>query len=340
MRDKVHANFGVPEAADGIVEIILADRERRLIAALGDRDSFTADEAREALSEDEAPGITDKTASSEFLDTAYRRGVISVAENDAAPSVPTRYAVTDFFARYTIVAVHERGVYLSIPEETRDGIEALYFDRYYDGLDWSRAGGRPTEDIVLTLGESVALLESKAGDGQAIYLTNCDCRSLKNGCGHAKDVCISFEGGTNTWPDRGVSKEITLAGAKEVLARADRDGLVHTESPHGICNCCTDCCYLFRSRERRNSGRVWPAASKAVSVRAEDCIGCGSCVKRCPFGALSFMSSKKVDIDESACMGCGLCVSSCKPNALFLRQLASFAENAGEPDGVKLLARD
>jgi ferredoxin len=302
---------------------------------LGGRDSFTADEACEALREDDVPDSIGETVSSEFLDAAYRRGVLSLVVNDAAPSSPARYTFTDFFARYTIVAVDERDVYLSLPEETRNEIEALYFDRYYDALDWSRAGGRPTEDRILTFDESVALLEAKTAAGKAIYVTNCDCRSLKNGCGHERDVCISFEGGVNTWPDRGVSRKATCEEAKDVIARADRDGLVHTESPHGICNCCTDCCYLFRSRERRGSGRVWPAASRIVSLHAEDCVLCGSCVKRCPFDALSASSSKTIDIDENACMGCGLCVSACGPQALFLKPFTTAAETGGGPKGTR-----
>jgi Pyruvate/2-oxoacid:ferredoxin oxidoreductase delta subunit len=247
----------------------------------------------------------------------------SSCEPKLSHSVPypsrIRYKINNFFSRLDIVAVNEREVYLSIPEETRDKLEALYFDRYYDALDWTRDGGLPTEDAVITYDETIDFINRKAAEGKNIYLANCDCRSLKNSCGHGREVCVSFDEGINTWGDRGVSKKITLAEAEEVIAEADKEGLIHTSNPHGICNCCTDCCYLFRSKNRRTS-KLWPAVTKTIVVDENACIGCGLCVKRCPAHALSVIQNKAHKA-EDLCIGCGLCVSVCKPDALALRLL-------------------
>jgi ferredoxin len=314
-----YSGYEIPVVAYGITDIILTADEQLLIAAFG-KDSFSAFDVRTAL------GLSDENVSREFLDNAYRRGVISVIENG--------YKINNFFSRLDIVAVNERDVYLSIPEETRDKLEALYFDRYYEALDWSKNGGLPTDDAVITYDETIDLIERKVGEGKNIYLANCDCRSLKNSCDHKRDVCLSFDEGVNTWGDRGVSDKITLEEAKEVIARADKDGLIHTSNPHGICNCCTDCCYLFRSKARHADERVtsemspchsWPAVTKTITVNDESCIGCGRCVKRCPVGALSIIRlsimRKKVRKVEGLCIGCGLCVSVCKTDALTLHPL-------------------
>jgi ferredoxin len=306
-----YAAYEVPAAARGIIDLILTEKEQQLIAAfIGE--TFSAADARKAL------GSTDDGESRELLDSAYRRGVISIAGESL-------YKINNFFSRLGIVSVNERNIYLSIPEETRSELEALYFDRYYDGLDWNRDGGRPTADTVITLDETLAILEEKDAEGKDIYRTNCDCRSLRNGCDHLKDVCITFVDGTNTWPDRGIAEKVSVEKASEIIIAADKDGLIHTLSPHGICNCCTDCCYLFRSKEKHDSGRVWPASNRIVYVGADECVGCGLCVKRCPFGALSLAAdgdelqkNKIVVRDDKACIGCGLCISSCNFDALSL----------------------
>ena len=74
------------------------------------------------------------------------------------------------------------------------------------------------------------------------------------------DTCVTYKDGINSFVDRGLSKKISKEEAKEVVRRADAAGLMHTAGMGGICNCCGDCCYLFRAQKRRKSTGVWPAA--------------------------------------------------------------------------------
>lgn len=43
----------------------------------------------------------------------------------------------------------------------------------------------------------------------------------------------------------------------------------------------------------------------------EDCLGCQTCVKWCPVGAIA-MVEKKAVIDHAVCIGCGECIASCQ----------------------------
>jgi len=55
-----------------------------------------------------------------------------------------------------------------------------------------------------------------------------------------------------------------------------------------------------------------------ATLKAETCIGCGTCKKRCQMQAIQYDDKKAVSIDERKCIGCGVCVSTCKSKSLSL----------------------
>lgn len=50
-------------------------------------------------------------------------------------------------------------------------------------------------------------------------------------------------------------------------------------------------------------------------VKQDACIGCGSCVRNCPVGAIRLKNGKAV-IDPKKCIKCGTCESICPMNAI------------------------
>ena len=45
------------------------------------------------------------------------------------------------------------------------------------------------------------------------------------------------------------------------------------------------------------------------------CIGCGNCVRSCPYQAIR-LQEKVAVIDSVECFGCGLCISRCPVQAI------------------------
>ncbi len=55
-------------------------------------------------------------------------------------------------------------------------------------------------------------------------------------------------------------------------------------------------------------------------VDNESCAGCGDCIERCQFGALSLWDDMCV-AEHTRCVGCGQCMTVCPTGALHLERL-------------------
>jgi len=56
---------------------------------------------------------------------------------------------------------------------------------------------------------------------------------------------------------------------------------------------------------------------RIAKVDKEKCIGCKTCVERCPFGAV-FIDEKKAQVNAPFCRGCGICTLICPKGAISL----------------------
>ena len=78
-----------------------------------------------------------------------------------------------------------------------------------------------------------------------------------------------------------------------------------------ICNCCADCCGQW--------GSITVNLSNYVSQVNQDlCVGCGTCVEKCPTGSLELNDEGKSQKVGERCIGCGVCAAFCPENAISL----------------------
>ena len=287
--DRVCQIFDIPEAASGLLTFFFEPEELDLIIRLEGK-TFSRDEIGR-----------------QFAEREYHRGVIS--KTDESGEI---FRLNNFYYFLDVFAVSRREKYQTLAMDIRRRLDDWYFDAYVKTLD--RDAEAPTSDKVLPLQEMLDKIDS---DDRPVYLNYCDCRSLTGECGLPTHTCITYKNGINSFVDRGLSEEIDKERAKEIIRETDKAGLMHTSAMGGICNCCGDCCYLFRAQKELGSTGKWPASDYIVEFDASNCIACGKCIRRCHFGIFK-KENEAVVCDTSDCVGCGLCVNTCPKGALTL----------------------
>jgi len=284
--------FKIPTFALRLIDFFFTDKDKDFIVDLK-KEAF----AGENLDKD-------------YLADAFHRGIISKVDAQS-----NQYKLNDFYGMLDVFCVSETEKYHTLSRELRRQLDDWYFNEYKDGLD-SDLTKRPTADKVLTLDEMLQFID---GLEEPLYWAFCDCKCLSGDCGLPSHTCINYAPGINSFAARGISEVITKEEAKEVIIKADKAGLVHTVSDHGICNCCDDCCYLFRSQVERGSVGFWPQSDHIIEFDSDKCIACGKCQTRCHFNVFEKIGKGKeahMKLDRSKCIGCGLCQQTCPTKAL------------------------
>lgn len=299
--------FEIPEAGDDVTDLMLKEEEQRFLLQLEPCREYMREELCKIAV---AVGLKEKRAEAErFVDDMFHRGVLNRGEDGVS------YRTGTFYGRLDIFATEETESYDSLPREVKEKLDNWYFEAYLDYLG-PADNPYPTQDEVLPLDEVLEFIENR---DDTPYLAKCDCRRLVQNCGQPTDTCITYRTAPNSFVKRGQAKPITKEEAKEIVRMADRNGLIHTVNPGGICSCCTDCCYLFRAARARKSLGVWPRVHYVVNLDKEKCINCGACRKRCGF--FVFNTDQEVQIEQmDRCQGCGLCVTGCPVGALSLEK--------------------
>ncbi len=159
---------------------------------------------------------------------------------------------------------------------------------------------------------------------QAWGVLNCICRVQQSligqPCEHPLENCLVLSSRPGAFDRNEDIRAISREEALEILAEADRAGLVHStsntrEEVTYICNCCTCSCGILRTMVDYGSQYSIARSDFYAVVDKDLCSGCEACTDRCQFGALSMVEGL-CQIEKSDCFGCGLCVTSCPEESL------------------------
>lgn len=319
-----------------ILELFLAEREAELLLVL----PGTIDEIAERVG-------AERASTAEALDGFYKRGFILRKETADGFVYALVNDLLDFL-------LHDKQVFdrltdRGLKDHFLDLCDDLFEKELTQDAKWSqlivpRVRVIPVEKTipmkwgeVLPLECASALLDS----ARTIAQTECTCRVMARNCDNPTDVCIIFDDFAEIFIDRGAAQRITKEKAVEILERSERLGLIHSlnnmdsSGMEFLCNCCTCCCIVLRGMALLGKADICYKSRYLSKPDIEKCTGCGTCVERCQFGAITLREEKAV-VDEAKCFGCGLCASGCSEDAIELvcvREPEHITKNLSEaPD--------
>lgn len=206
-------------------------------------------------------------------------------------------------------------------------------DRINQYDNWIQDGKVPTSSKVIPISESLSGLQWVLPTQQAIEilrnsrtfaLVSCDCRTRYNRCDNPREVCILINDVADKEVARGRGCYIDLEEAKNRLKLAHEHGLVHLtiynpeQHIFALCSCCECCCHDLQFLKKYHRPDLIAHADYIAEVDASTCIHCGTCVKRCVFGAQE-INEKLVVFHQDKCYGCGLCTTTCPTGAIRMK---------------------
>lgn len=185
---------------------------------------------------------------------------------------------------------------------------------------------------------------------QNIVVYECPCRAQKTNPCRPTEVCLvigdPFADLLRLFqPFR--SRRITTEEALRILKEEDDRGHLHSawfkqtmlDRFYAICNCCSCCCLGMKFMTEYKMKMLLPSGYRAVID--ENCLGCGTCVPYCQFGALEMIPQQNIGVTgrrcrvvSERCFGCGVCEGKCSAGAIIL--LAD--PEKGSPLDIEVLA--
>ena len=211
-------------------------------------------------------------------------------------------------------------------------------DRTVPILDKTTTG----EDLDILINEEISIPEEKILPTQKIEeliekfediaVGHCFCRHHKDLLGNPckttniRENCFTFGKSARYTSEQGFARMISKDEAFKILKESEKAGLVHKAfHPHenierdetSICNCCECCCATFEMW-RTGAISMINSTNYLSSIDESLCVGCGTCVEKCPVKAIELNDDNKAERNAEWCIGCGVCAHFCPENAISL----------------------
>ncbi len=156
---------------------------------------------------------------------------------------------------------------------------------------------------------------------RVITLAECICRKRYKRCDKPLEVCFVLDEAGEKWIEKGISKQVTLTEARQVLKEANKTGLIHLslfQPDHklfALCSCCSCCCHDLQLVLSYGKEYLMLKSDYIATDDTDLCQDCGQCVDRCQFNARRLEENALV-YDPKKCSGCGLCITTCPEGAI------------------------
>jgi Pyruvate/2-oxoacid:ferredoxin oxidoreductase delta subunit len=221
-----------------------------------------------------------------------------------------------------------------------DELRSLTQDNY-DVIVEQFRGGTPMDRVVpvekeLEINQEIVLpyedVKGIIARNDIISVNYCYCRNWKDNLNEpckleSPDLsCFQFGRYANFLIEHNFGKAISKNDALKIVEEAEDHGLIHKaihmknpeQEEDAFCNCCNCCCQLFQLYKRG----IYPFHTLTYYISITDekkCIGCGTCVEKCPIEAIELKNAFSVT-DLNRCFGCGLCAHHCPEKARNLKR--------------------
>ncbi len=168
--------------------------------------------------------------------------------------------------------------------------------------------------------------------GDSIAVKYCFCRQWRklvdDPCRFElpSEICLSFGNQTKKYLETGIGRAISKEEAYRIIKESQEKGAVHmvyyseedlNQPEVAVCNCCWDCCGIFRLYHTGAQPLLIKAFYYAELRDELSCSGCGDCVDFCPVNAIQISDGEAV-IKKETCIGCGQCEFQCAEEAIQL----------------------
>lgn len=200
--------------------------------------------------------------------------------------------------------------------------------------DWEVGFSQYHSGQTVTLEEAKEMVDAAGENTDGFVKLACTCRKYKRGGKYISPdntLCLGISAYTNMyhehperiWHEHKI-ETVSAEEAKEHLEKCSEEGLCHNASYMGspaymskLCNCEYPVCVWMQWRLDWGIDGILKKGHHYASLDLEKCTGCGQCVDRCHFHAITYSPTyEKVILKEDHCFGCGQCELICPENAI------------------------